>query len=50
MTEVFLSYARQDEASARRVSAALQAAGPTHFFKSVEEITQRFASIHNTHP
>ena len=27
MTEVFLSYARQDEASARRVSAALQAAG-----------------------
>jgi phosphoglycolate phosphatase len=30
--------------------AALQAMGPTCFFKSVEEITQRLASTHNTHP
>jgi phosphoglycolate phosphatase len=30
--------------------AALQAAGPTHFFKSVDEIAQRLALAHNTHP
>jgi phosphoglycolate phosphatase len=30
--------------------AALQAAGPTHFFNAIDEITQRLASTHNTHP
>ena len=30
--------------------AALQAAGPTHFFNAIDEITQRLASAHNTHP
>jgi phosphoglycolate phosphatase len=30
--------------------AALQAAGPTHFFNTIDEITQRLASTHNTHP
>jgi phosphoglycolate phosphatase len=30
--------------------AALQSAGPTHFFKSIDEITQRLASTHNTQP
>jgi phosphoglycolate phosphatase len=30
--------------------AALHAAGPTHFFNAIDEITQRLASTHNTHP
>ena len=30
--------------------AALQAAGPTHFFNVIDEITQLLASTHNTHP
>ena len=30
--------------------AALQVAGPTHFFNAIDEITQRLASTHNTHP